>query len=193
MRVSVLSVWRANHEVIAGIDPLDVVDEAWASMAQKSFESKGPFIPFALAVARNKALDALRRAEAKRRVRSIDAPLHYDDAEGEPTPLQDELADSPGAEADYFRTRDQLAAIQKLALAEEAIYTGGILSELERRVFVAVRVDGKSRAAVGRELDPPLTGQRVGQIVATSFIKIQAYVGSHEQGGLETSNEERRS
>jgi DNA-directed RNA polymerase specialized sigma24 family protein len=190
MRVSVLSVWRAMHEVIAGIDPLDVVDEAWTSMAQKNFESEGPFLPFALAVAKNKALDSLRRAEVKRRVRSIDAPLHSDDTEGEALSLEDELAESPGAEVDYFRGLDQLAAMHKLALAEEAIYREGVLTDLERRVFIAVRVNGKSRAAIGRELDPPLTGQRVGQIVATAFIKVQAYLAGHEQSALE---EERRS
>ena len=181
MRVSVLSVWRANHEVIAGVDPLDVVDEAWISMAHQNFESKGPFLPFALAVARNKALDALKRAEAKRRVWSIDAPVRPDEGEGGVMTLQDELADSGGAEADYFRDREHLAAIHRLALAEEALYKGGVLSDLERRVFVAVRVDGKSRAAVGRELDPPLTGQRVGQIVAGAFIKVHAYVNQHKE------------
>lgn len=183
MRVSVLRVWRTNHEVIAGIDPYDVVDEAWSSMAHQNFQSKGPFLPFAIAVARNKAFDAVRRAEAKRGVRSIDAPLHV---EGEPASLKDELADSPGAEADYFRGLDHVAVIHKLALAEEAIYGGDTLTELERRVFVAVRVDGKSRAAVGRELDPPLTGQRVGQIVAQGFMKIQAYVDGHQQIGVES-------
>jgi DNA-directed RNA polymerase specialized sigma24 family protein len=180
MRVSVLSVWRVNHEVIAGIDPFDVVDEAWSSMAQQNFLSKGPFLPFALSVARNKAIDAVRRAEAKRGVRSMDAPLRAHDHEAEPTSLHEELADSGGAEVDYFRRVDQLAAIQKLALAEEAIYSAVILTDVERHVFVAVRVDGKSRAAVGRELDPPITGQRVGQIVANAFIKIQAYINKHK-------------
>jgi RNA polymerase sigma factor (sigma-70 family) len=179
MRVSALSVWRGNHEVIAGIDPWDVVDEAWSSMAQQNFESKGPFLPFALSVARNKAVDAVRRAEAKRRVRSLDAPLEARAEGAEPTPLREDLQGSGGAEAEYFRGLDQLEAIQTLALAEEAIYAGTILSEVERRVFVAVRVHGKSRAAVGRELDPPVTGQRVGQIVARAFIKIQKHVNDH--------------
>jgi DNA-directed RNA polymerase specialized sigma24 family protein len=192
MRVSVLSVWRSSHEVIAGIDPFDVVDEAWISMAHNNFDSKGPFLPFALAVARNKALDAVRRAEVKRGVRSIDAPLRSSDEEGEIASLRDELAASAGAEADYFRGQDHLAAIHKLALAEEAIYTEEVLNELERRVFVSVRVDGKSRAAVGRELDPPLTGQRVGQIVAGAFIKIQTYVNERQGIGPEASNEAER-
>jgi hypothetical protein len=51
-------------------------------------------------------------------------------------------------------------------------------------VFVAVRIDGKSRAAVGRELDPPLTGQRVGQITAEAFIKLQRYVKQNEDSAL---------
>jgi DNA-directed RNA polymerase specialized sigma24 family protein len=181
MRVSVLSVWRANHEVIVGMDPWDVVDEAWGSMAQGQFQSKGPFLPHALIVARNKAVDALRRTEARRGDRSLDAPSRKVIDEGEPTTLHDQLPGSGGADVDYFRGLDQVDAIQKLALAEEAIYTGDILTKVEREVFVAVRVDGKSRAAVGRELDPPITGQRVGQLAAQAFIKIQAYVRENEQ------------
>src|SRR5687767_6151634 len=132
MRVSVLSVWRVNHQVIAGLDPWDVVDEAWSSMAQKSFESKGPFLPHALTVARNKAVDAQRRGEAKRRFRSVDGSV------------ADEVADSRGADVDYFRSLDEVAALQKLALAEEAIYSAEVLTDVERQIFVAVRVDGKS-------------------------------------------------
>jgi DNA-directed RNA polymerase specialized sigma24 family protein len=182
MRVSVLSVWRTRHEVIAGMDPWDVVDEAWSSMAHKNFESKGPFLPHALVVARNKAVDAVRRAEAKRADRSMDAPLRAGDEDGEATTLHDELAGSNGAEVEFFRGQDQVAALHKLALAEEAIYTDEVLTKVERRAFIAVRVHGKSRAAVGRELDPPVTGQRVGQIVAQAFMKIQAYVAEHERG-----------
>ena len=169
MRVSVLSVWRDHHEVIAGMDPWDVVDEAWTSMALKNFESKGPFLPHALAVARNKAVDVHRRADARRRDRSIDAAS-----------LHDEPSDSAGADIDYFRDLDRLAALQKLALAEEAIYSQDVLTKVEREVFVSVQINGKSRAAVGRELDPPLTGQRVGQIVAQALMKIQAYVKRNE-------------
>ena len=43
-----------KDQVVAGLDPWDVVDEAWLSMAQSNFESKGPFLPHALTVARNK-------------------------------------------------------------------------------------------------------------------------------------------
>jgi DNA-directed RNA polymerase specialized sigma24 family protein len=168
MRASVLRAWRASDEVIAGLDPWDIVDEAWISMAQDNFESKGPFLPHALTVARNKAIDAQRRVEARRRDRSIDVLL------------ADELAASGGADVDYFRSQDQVDAVTRLALWEEAIYTSDTLTDMQREVFVAVRIDGKSRAAVGRELDPPLTGQRVGQIAAEAFIKLQAYVKSKE-------------
>jgi DNA-directed RNA polymerase specialized sigma24 family protein len=180
MRASVLNVWRAPHEVVLGMDPWDVVDEAWSAMALNNFHSKGPFLPHALVVARNKAVDALRRVEARRGDRSIDALSRPDDDASELTTLHDELAGSRGADVDYFRGLDHLAAIRRLALAEEAIYTGNVLTPTERHVIVAVRVDGKSRAAVGRELDPPLTGQRVGQIAAQALIKIQAYVEAHE-------------
>ena len=180
MRVSVLSVWRAHHEVIAGMDPLDVVDEAWSSMAENNFQSKGPFLPHALVVARNKAIDSMRRIEAKRRVASLDAPLRTSDDLGETPTLQEELPDSPGAEVEYFRGLDRVAAIRTLALAEDAIYRSGVLTKVEREVVIAVRVQGKSRAAVGRELNPPVTGQRVGQIAAQALIKIQAYIKKHQ-------------
>jgi DNA-directed RNA polymerase specialized sigma24 family protein len=188
MRVSVLSVWRTRHQVIAGIDPWDVVDEAWSAMADKNFESKGPFLPHAVVVARNKAVDAVRRAEAKRGDRSLDAPLGLGGEEGETSTLHDELTNSGGADVEYFRGLDHVEALRKLALAEEAIYTAGILTDVERRVFVAVRVDGKSRAAVGRELDPPITGQRVGQIVAQAFIKIQAHVSKQPAESRESND-----
>jgi DNA-directed RNA polymerase specialized sigma24 family protein len=83
MQASVLSVWRRDHDVIAGVDPWDIVDEAWASMAEKNFECEGPFLPFALRVAKNKTIDTLRSAEVWRRDASLDAPLpsHADDAE----------------------------------------------------------------------------------------------------------------
>lgn len=168
MRASVLKAWKGNHEVIAGFDPWDIVDEAWISMAEARFESKGPFLPHALAVARNKAIDAQRRVEARRRDRSIDAPLAM------------ELAGSHGADVDYFRSQDEVDAIKRLAVWEEGIYASGTLTEVQKEVFIAIRIDGKSRAAVGRELDPPLTGQRVGQIAAEAFIKLQAYVRRSE-------------
>src|SRR4051794_39063441 len=115
MRVSVLNVWR-RHQVIAGLDPWDVVDEAWGSMAEANFDSKGPFLPHALTVAKNKAIDVQRTAEARRRDRSMDAPL-----------LASEQPGSAGADVDYFRGLDQVAALQKLALAEEAIYSSDVL------------------------------------------------------------------
>lgn len=159
--------------MIAGKDPWVVVDEAWSSMAQAGFRSEGPFEPFAIRVARNKALDALNRAEARRRDRSLDEPISTGE-DPEPRVLADVMAGSAGADADYFARQEHLDAVQRLALTEEAIFRA--LSGTERDAFLAVRVDGKSRAAVGRELDPPITGQRVGQIVAEATIKIRAYI-----------------
>src|SRR4029453_9938764 len=180
MRASVLNVWRGRHQVIAGLDPWDIVDEAWSAMAQSNFSSKGPFVAHCVVVARNKAVDAMRRAEARRGDRSIDVRSRADVEGGGPESLHDTLAGSKGADVEYFRGLDELAAIQKLALAEEAIYTAEVLTRVEREVFIAVRVDGKSRAAVGRELAPPLTGQRVGQIVAPPPLKGPAYVHERE-------------
>jgi hypothetical protein len=45
-------------------------------------------------------------------------------------------------------------------------------------VFLEVQYNEKSRAAVGRELSPPVTGQRVGQIIATATLKIRRHVKS---------------
>lgn len=176
MRLSVLRVWRSDH-VIAGMDPWLVVDEAWSSMAESGFQSAGPFLPFALRVARNKAIDALTRAEARRRDRSLDEPIAAAAEESDRLVLGDVAAGSPGADADYFSKVEHVETVQRLALAEEAIYR--VLSGVERDVFLAVRVDGKSRAAVGRELDPPMTGQRVGQIVASATIKVRGYIEEH--------------
>lgn len=173
MRASVLRTWRANSDVIAGVDPWDVVDEAWISMAEQNFESKGDFLPHALTVARNKAIDHQRRAEARRRDRSIEVPA-----------VQEGISGSVGADVDFFRSQEQVLAVARLALWEEAIYERGVLTDLQRQVFLAVRIDGKSRAAVGRELDPPLTGQRVGQITAEAFIKLQRYVEQNEDSAL---------
>lgn len=166
--------------MIAGVDPWVVVDEAWSSMAQGGFQSEGPFLPFAIRVARNKAIDALNRAEAKRRDRSLDKPISTVSETSEHRVLADVTIGSPGADSEYFSRLEHLDAIQRLALAEEAIYR--VLSETERSAFLAVRVQGKSRAAVGRELDPPVTGQRVGQVIAAATIKIRAYVDQHEPG-----------
>ncbi len=173
MRFSVLRVWRSDH-VIAGMDPWVVVDEAWSSMAENGFRSEGPFLPFALRVARNKAIDALNRAEARRRDRSLHEPISTGSDGGDALVFADVTAGSPGADAEYFSKLEHLEDVQRLALAEEAIYNA--LSDKERDVFIAVRVDGKSRAAVGRELDPPVTGQRVGQMIASAMMKIRAYI-----------------
>jgi DNA-directed RNA polymerase specialized sigma24 family protein len=176
MRLCVLRVWGSDR-VIAGMDPWVVVDEAWASMAENGFRSEGPFLPFALRVARNKGLDAINRAESRRRDRSLDEPVAMPGGGSEPLALADVTAGSSGADADYFSRIDHVEVIQRLALAEEALYR--LLTDTERAVFLAVRVAGKSRAAVGRELDPPVTGQRVGQIVAAATIKIKSYVDEH--------------
>ena len=175
MRLSVLRIWRSD-QVIAGVDPWSVVDEAWSSMAERGFRSAGPFLPFALRVAQNKALDALNRAEARRRDRSLQEPIGTGDDAGDLV-LADVAAGSPGADVDYFSEEEHLETVRRLALVDEAL--DRVLSATERQVFLAVRVDGKSRAAVGRDLDEPVTGQRIGQIVAAATSKIKAYVDEH--------------
>lgn len=175
MRMSVLKVWKSD-QVIAGMDLWSVVDEAWASMAENGFRCAGPFLPFALAVAHNKAVDALNRAEARRRDRSLDAPIAGTE-ESEAFTLSDVLSGSEGADAEYFSGLEHQKDVKRLTLIEEAILN--MLTPPERETFLAVQRDGKSRAAVGRDLDPPVTGQRVGQIVALASSKIQAYINEH--------------
>jgi len=140
MRISVLSVGRGR-----GIDPWDVVDEAWSSMAAKNFERQGPFRPFAIRVARNKAIDALRRAEVRRIGPPLDAPLYQED--GEEITRKDLLRGSEGADVDYFESHEEIKRVELLALAEEALHQ--VLSETERKVFLEVQFNKKSRAAVG--------------------------------------------
>ena len=179
MRASVLHVWRKGDVVIAGIDTWDVVDEAWVSMAKSGFRCKGPFLPFALRVARNKAIDALKRAEIRRGSESMDAPLPSGE-HGEDLTLHDVVQGSEGSEVIYLDGLDEVAVAEKVARYEEAIYQEGVLTDLERHIFLSVRGDRKSGAAVGRDLPSPLSGQRVGQIVVEAFIKIDEHVRKKE-------------
>jgi DNA-directed RNA polymerase specialized sigma24 family protein len=143
------------------MDPWSVVDEAWASMAARQFRSSGPFPVFACRVARNKAIDALKRAEVRRLGPSLDATRP--DPEGNEISLVPLEASAASAETEYFDA-------QRLVEISDAILYS--LTKLERLVFFSVRVDRKSGAAVGRELNPPLSGQRVGQILAGAVVKI---------------------
>ncbi|HEU4868063.1 MAG TPA: hypothetical protein VFV09_10070 [Actinomycetota bacterium] len=161
MWASVQRVWRGDREVVAGTDPWSVVDEAWTSMAANGFQCAGPFPVFACRVARNKAIDALKRAEVRRLGPSLDATRPDD--EGNEMRLVPLEASTASAEAEFFDA-------ERLAGITQAIEYS--LTKVEKMVFLAVRVDRKSGAAVGRELDPPLSGQRVGQILAGAVVKI---------------------
>ena len=151
--------------MVAGIDPWSVVDEAWSSMAAQGFKSSGPFPIFACRVARNKAIDALKRAEVRRTGPSLDATRQDD--EGNEFPIVSLEASTASAETEYFDA-------QRLVGITDAIYYS--LNKVERIVFFGVRVDHKSGAAVGRELNPPLSGQRVGQILAQAVVKIHEHL-----------------
>jgi DNA-directed RNA polymerase specialized sigma24 family protein len=161
MWASVQRVWRGDREVVAGTDPWSVVDEAWTSMAAQQFRSAGPFPVFACRVARNKAIDALKRAEVRRLGPSLDATRSDD--EGHQIQVIPMQASTASAEAEFFDA-------ERLAGITQAIEYS--LTKVEKMVFLAVRVDRKSGAAVGRELDPPLSGQRVGQILAGAVVKV---------------------
>lgn len=187
MRMAVLLVWRGANVVVAGTDPLDVVDEAWSSMAAKDFKCKGPFVPFALRVAKNKAIDALKRAEVKRIHVSLDAPLASDESDGTESTLHEVVGGGESAEDEYLEEEDEAAQeiekLRQLTLAEDAIFTA--LSEEERSILLAVHRDGRSRAAVGRERIPPVSGQWVGRIIATAIIKVRDHIKEQEQDGGE--------
>lgn len=130
-------------------------------MAANQFRCTGPFPVFACRVARNKAIDALKRAEVRRLGPSLDATRPDD--EGNEMRLVPLEASTASAEAEFFDA-------ERLAGITQAIEYS--LTKVEKMVFLAVRVDRKSGAAVGRELDPPLSGQRVGQILAGAVVKI---------------------
>lgn len=174
MRISVLGVWKGHRQVMASVDPWDVVDEAWSSMVASNFKRKGPFLPYALRVAKNKAVDALRRAETKARGPSLDEPIGGGD--DDKSTGRDLLRGSSGADDDYFRDREHARAVLKLSLIEDAVYEEGVLTETERKVFVGRHFHDKSGAAIGRELDPRISGQAVGQILAKALVKINRYL-----------------
>ena len=106
---------------------------------------------------------------------SLDAPLH--EADGEEITRKDLLRGSEGADVDYFEHGDEIEKVELLSLVEEAVHM--TLTPTERTVFREVQFNEKSRAAVGRELTPPVTGQRVGQIMATALVKIRRHLKHH--------------
>lgn len=175
MRGSVALRWRGRDEVVAGLDPWEVVDEAWASMAARGFSHEGPFVAHACTVARNKAIDAMKRAEVRRLGPSLDV--------GEPHALP--AVDS--AEDAYLEAVEDVESAGLVVLIEDAMRHA--LDEPERRAFVAVRMHGKSCAAVGRESDPPVSGQWIGQLLARAMIKIHRYVTEHHSSALLTGDE----
>lgn len=142
-------------------------------MAAQQFRSRGPFPVFACRVARNKAVDALKRAEVRRLGPSLNATRT--DAEGNEVPVLPVQPSSASAETEYFEA-------QRLAGITHAIDYS--LTKLEKLVFLSVRVDRKSGAAVGRELNPPLSGQRVGQILAGAVVKIHNSLSELEAEGF---------
>ena len=105
----------------------------------------------------------------------MDAPLHHE--QGEEVTRKDLLRGSEGADVDYFEHGDEIEKVELLSLVEEAVHR--TLTTTERKVFLEVQFNEKSRAAVGRELTPPVTGQRVGQIMATALVKIRRHLKQH--------------
>ncbi|MEX0990696.1 MAG: sigma-70 family RNA polymerase sigma factor [Actinomycetota bacterium] len=166
MRSSVLSAWgKYTNDLVAGMDAWDVVDDSWASMAEKGFRCKGPFRQHACVAARNKAIDRIRRTKPDRVGPSLDALGVSDSGAG--------WNEVPG-EAIVPSAEETYEEALRLAVIEAAIQAA--LDEREQEIFHMVQIDKKSRAAVGRELDPPMTGQRVGQVLAEAVLKIRAHL-----------------
>ena len=154
----------ARHEraLIGGESPDDVLQTATlALLSHPPSQLTTTWEALAVRIARNKAIDAIRRATSGRtrfsgdsertRDREIDVvPLST--AGGGQDPI-DALPADIDAEAEFIASRQQLILLR---LARE------LLSDRERQIFFEIHHLGISRAEVGRDLG--LTGQRVGQI-----------------------------
>ena len=168
--------------MLGGVDPWDVVDEAWSAMAATHFACEGP-APYAVRVAKNVAIDALRRAEIRRPRISLDAPFKSKRSFQDGLNPHDVVAAATdSAEDEYFSLGDEAFAAARVSLAKEALFT--ILSDDERKLFLAVRVHQRSGVAVGRQHIPPITGQRVGQIISKVTVKLRAYVTSRQSEAI---------
>jgi RNA polymerase sigma factor (sigma-70 family) len=153
---------RHEHALIGGESPDDVLQTAaLALLSYPPSQLTTTWQALAVGIARNKAIDAIRRATSGRKTSSADSEGARDreinvvplsTGGGQPDPI-DSLPADIDAEAEFIASRQQLILLR---LARE------LLSDRERRIFFEIHHLGISRAEVGRSLG--LTGQRVGQI-----------------------------
>ena len=158
-----------------GVSADDVLYNALPALLQHPPERlQGSWEGLATAIARNRAIDAVRASQAGLRGTDHRARLHLvsGDAEregpaGETEPPLLEVVPSTWAdpEAEYLATETTLE-LRDLARA--------ILSDREREVFFAIHYDGFSRREVGARLR--LTGQRIGQIYKAACRRLEAHM-----------------
>jgi RNA polymerase sigma factor (sigma-70 family) len=153
---------RHEHALSGGESPDDVLQTATLALfSYPPSQLTTTWEALAVGIARNKAIDAIRRATIGRKTSSADSegprdreinvvPLSTGGGGQDPIDLLPADAD---AEAEFIASRQQLILLR---LARE------LLSDRERQIFFEIHHLGTSRAEVGRNLG--LTGQRVGQI-----------------------------
>lgn len=153
---------RSEQALAGGESPDDVLQTATlALLSYPPSQLTTTWEALAVRIARNKAVDAIRRATSGRRSSSADSgdardreidvvPLSTGDGGQHPI---DALPADVDAAAEFVASRQQLILLR---LARE------LLNDRDRQIFFEVHHLGRSRAEVGRALG--LTGQRVGQI-----------------------------
>lgn len=163
---------RHEHTLAGGESPDDVLQTA--TLALLSYPPSGlttTWEALAVGIARNKAVDAIRRATRGRRTSSVDSEGAHDreinvvplsNADGGHDPLDAVPADADTT-AEFIASRQQLILLR---LART------LLSDRDRQIFFEIHHFGRSRAEVGRTLG--LTGQRVGQIYGQAARKLLA-------------------
>ncbi len=149
---------RGVEEVLSGGESADDVlqDALLALLSYDPSKLREAWEVLSVRIARNKAVDAVRRATRGRRSGepSEKGPdevsvVSLDVVRADP---EDDTEDADPAEA-YMRTQQELVLMR---LARE------LLDERDRKIYFGIHFEGRSRADLGRELD--LSGPGVGQI-----------------------------
>lgn len=153
---------RQEHALLGGESPDDVLQTATlALLSHPPSELTTSWEALAVTIARNKAVDAVRRATSGRTSPAADdgPPAAETNVIPLPTagqgnnPVDAVAADDEALEAEFIASRQQQILLR---LAWE------VLDDRDRQIFFAIHHLGRSRAEVGRRFG--LTGQRVGQI-----------------------------
>ena len=149
---------RSVEEALSGGESADdVLQEALVALLSYDPSGlQGTWEALSVRIARNKAVDAVRRATRGRRggeslEDGADA-VRVVSLDVVPSDPEDDAVDADPAEA-YMRTQQELVLIR---LARE------LLDERDRRIFFGIHFEGRTRADLGREFH--LSGPGVGQI-----------------------------